>query len=189
MQNKNWAFLTAVSWFFSLKYFWKSFFGKSSLLMILLIWMIFFLFPRTNSANFGINEAIKILGWSAVFIEYWSKFSNFMQTWISPHEKQWKMQDGKRTCLRKLLRLHNVCRDSVLTCLMPSNQIILEAELSQEFCNIVDIYRNQKINNRIQIGLCIFQIMTATISSKLGFSSMLVTLLLVTATLVYLAIS
>ena len=99
------------------------------------------------------------------------------------------MQDGKRICLRKLQRLHNVCRDSVLTCLMPSNQIILEAELSQEFCNIVDIYRNQKINNRIQIGLCIFQIMTATISSKLGFSSMLVTLLFVTATLVYLTIS
>ena len=28
---------------------------------------------------------------------------------------------------------------------MPSNQIILEAELSQEFSNIMDIYRNQKI--------------------------------------------
>ena len=72
---------------------------------------------------------------------------------------------------------------------MPSNQIILEAELSQEFSNIVDIYRNQTINNRIQIGLCIFLIMTATLSSKLGFSSMLVTLLFVPAMLVYLTIS
>ena len=72
---------------------------------------------------------------------------------------------------------------------MNSNQTILEAELSQEFSNSVDIYRNQKIHNRIRIGLCIFLIMTATLSSKLGFSSMLLTLLFVTATLVYLTIS
>ena len=72
---------------------------------------------------------------------------------------------------------------------MHSNQIILEAELSREFGDIVDIYPNQKINNRIQIGLCIFLIMTATLSSKLRFSSMLLTLLFVTATLVYLTIS
>ena len=36
-----------------------------------------------------------------------------------------------------------------------NNQIILEAELAQEFSNIVDVYRNLKINNRNQIGLCI----------------------------------
>ena len=70
---------------------------------------------------------------------------------------------------------------------MHSNQIILEAKLSREFGDIVDIYPNQKINNRIQIGLCIFLIMT-TLSSKLRFSSMLLTLLFVTATLVYLTI-
>ena len=70
-----------------------------------------------------------------------------------------------------------------------NNQIILEAELSQEFSNIVDVYRNLKINNRNQIVLCILLIMTETLSSKLGFSSMLLTLLFVTATLVYLTIS
>ena len=70
-----------------------------------------------------------------------------------------------------------------------NNQIILEAELAQEFTNIVDVYRNLKINNRNQIALCIFLVMTSTLSSKLGYSSMLLSLLFVTATLVYLTIS
>ena len=72
---------------------------------------------------------------------------------------------------------------------MPSNhQIVLEAELSQEFSSILDIYRNQKIHNRIQIGLCILLIMSASLSSKLEFLSMLITLLFVAATLVYLTV-
>ena len=66
-----------------------------------------------------------------------------------------------------------------------NNQIILEAELSQEFSNIVDVSQNLKINNRNQLGLCILLVMTTTLSSKLGFSSMLLTLLFVTASLVY----
>ena len=70
-----------------------------------------------------------------------------------------------------------------------NNQIIVEAELAQEFCNIVDVYRYLKINNRNQIGLCILLVMTSTLSSKLGYSSMLLTFLFVTATLVYLTIS
>ena len=70
-----------------------------------------------------------------------------------------------------------------------SAMIILEAELSQEFSNIVDVSQNLKINNRNQLGLCILLVMTTTLSSKLGFSSMLLTLLFVSATLVNLTIS
>ena len=51
-----------------------------------------------------------------------------------------------------------------------NNQIILEAELSQEFSNFMDVYQSLKINNRNQMGLCILLVMAATLSSKLGFS-------------------
>ena len=98
-----------------------------------------------------------------------------------------KCKMGRENMFKKITKITQ--RVSRFGSAMPSNQIILEAELSQEFSNIVDIYRNQTINNRIQIGLCIFLIMTATLSSKLGFSSMLVTLLFVPAMLVYLTIS
>ena len=70
-----------------------------------------------------------------------------------------------------------------------NSHIILETELAQELSNIVDVYRNLRINNRNQIALCIFLVMASTLSSKLGYSSMLLTLLFVTATLVYLTIS
>ena len=70
-----------------------------------------------------------------------------------------------------------------------NNHIILEAELAQELSNIVDVYRNLKINNRHKIALCIFLVMASTLSSKLGYSWMLLTLLFVTATLAYLNIS
>ena len=70
-----------------------------------------------------------------------------------------------------------------------NNHIVLQAELAQELSNIVDVYRNLRKNNRNQIALCIFLVMVSTLSSKLGYSSMLLTLLFVTATLVYLTIS
>ena len=70
-----------------------------------------------------------------------------------------------------------------------NNHIILQAELAQELSNIADVYRNLRINNRNQTALCIFLVMVSTLSSKLGYSSMLLTLLFVTATLVYLTIS
>ena len=69
------------------------------------------------------------------------------------------------------------------------NHIVLQAELAQELSNIVDMYRNLRINTRNQITLCIFSVMALTLSSKLSYSMVLLTLLFVTATLVYLTIS
>ena len=70
-----------------------------------------------------------------------------------------------------------------------NNHIILETALAQELSNIVDVYRNLRINNRNQIALCIFLVMASSLFSKLGYSLMLMTWLFVTATLVYLTIS
>ena len=70
-----------------------------------------------------------------------------------------------------------------------NNHLVLQAELAQELANIVDVYRALKINNKNQIGLCIFSVMVLTLSSKLSYSLMLIPLLFVTATLVYLTIT
>ena len=71
---------------------------------------------------------------------------------------------------------------------MPNSQIVLAAELSDQFSSILDIYRRQKIHSRIQIGLCIFLIMATSFSAKLGFFSMLTTLAFVSGTLIYLTV-
>ena len=70
-----------------------------------------------------------------------------------------------------------------------NNHLVLQAELAQELSNTVVVYRNLRINNRNQMALCIFSVMVLTLSSKLNYSLMLLTLLFVTATLVYLTIS
>ena len=70
-----------------------------------------------------------------------------------------------------------------------NNHLVIQAELAQELANIVDLYRTLKINDKNQIALCLFSVMVLTLSSKLSFSLMLLTLLFVTATLVYLTIT
>ena len=70
-----------------------------------------------------------------------------------------------------------------------NNHMVLQAEFAQELSNIVDVYRTLRINNKNQITLCIFSDMVLTLSSKLSYSLMLLTLLFVTTTLVYLTIS
>ena len=132
----------------------------------------------------------KILEWSITFIKSWSEFSKLYASLDQPSWINLEIMENtkwKRALFKKITKITE--RVSRFGSAMPSNhQIVLEAELSQEFSSIVDIYRNQKIHNRIQIGLCIFLIMSASFSSKLGFSSMLITLLFVAAILVYLTV-
>ena len=66
---------------------------------------------------------------------------------------------------------------------------VSEIVLSQELSNIIDIYQDLKINIKRLITLCIFAIMSLAISSKLSYILLLTTLLVVTATLIFLTVT
>ena len=66
---------------------------------------------------------------------------------------------------------------------------VSEIVLSQELSNIIDIYQNLKINIKRVITLCLFATMSVAISSKLSYILLLTTLLVVTATLIFLTVT
>ena len=67
-----------------------------------------------------------------------------------------------------------------------SSFVISEVELTRELSNIVNVYYDLRINCK---NFCIYATMSLAISSKLSYSLLLLTLLFVTATLVYLTIT
>ena len=66
---------------------------------------------------------------------------------------------------------------------------VSEIVLSQELSNIIDIYQDLKINIKRLITLCLFATMSVAISSKLSYILLLTTLLVVTATLIFLTVT